>query len=448
MIKNLFDKYMQGNERTVLLKKNILGSFFIKGWTCLVQLILVPVTLDCLNLYEYGIWLTISSLLIWIDSFDIGLGNGLRNLLAESIAKNDLKKGQQQVSTAFFMLVCIMAFTTGLLIIIIQNINIYHLLNVKVELTPNLNQIIIASIAMVGTTFVFKFIGNVYLALQLPAINNLLVAIGHTIALIGIFIVSRLGHGTLLQVAVIYTGSPLITYLLSYPITFTKYYFLRPTICNIDIAELPPLFNYGVKFFLIQAGGLIIFASSNLLISNFFSPLEVTPYQIAYRYFGLTNILFTIISAPIWSATTDAYVKNDWSWIKHAKRKMNYVMLVIYTLLISMLFIAQPIYILWIGKDLSVPFSMSLSMMLYMIIIIYGTCYSNFICGLGKLRILTITTIVEAIIYIPLAIKMSAVFGVIGIIYALITVNLASAIINKIQFEKLCSNNVKGLWNL
>jgi hypothetical protein len=54
MLKKIFDKYMQGNERTVLLKKNILGSFFIKGWTCLVQLILVPVTLGCLNQYEYG----------------------------------------------------------------------------------------------------------------------------------------------------------------------------------------------------------------------------------------------------------------------------------------------------------------------------------------------------------------------------------------------------------
>ena len=47
----------------------------------------MPITLNCLTQYEYGIWLTINSVLVWIDSFDIGLGNGLRNQLTKSIAE-------------------------------------------------------------------------------------------------------------------------------------------------------------------------------------------------------------------------------------------------------------------------------------------------------------------------------------------------------------------------
>lgn len=86
-------KIFKGDKRSALLKKNIAGSFFIKGWNCIVQLLLVPLTLNCLNQYEYGIWLTINSILIWIDQFDIGLGNGLRNKLAESIAQNDKLRG-------------------------------------------------------------------------------------------------------------------------------------------------------------------------------------------------------------------------------------------------------------------------------------------------------------------------------------------------------------------
>ena len=43
-----------------------------KGGTILISLILVPMTLSYLNPYEYGIWLTLSSTLAWIYTFDIG----------------------------------------------------------------------------------------------------------------------------------------------------------------------------------------------------------------------------------------------------------------------------------------------------------------------------------------------------------------------------------------
>lgn len=85
-------KIFNGDERSVLVKKNIAGSVLIKGWSCVVQFLLVPVTLKCLNQYEYGIWLTISSILLWVDQFDIGLGNGLRNKLAEAIARNEFER--------------------------------------------------------------------------------------------------------------------------------------------------------------------------------------------------------------------------------------------------------------------------------------------------------------------------------------------------------------------
>lgn len=448
MVKQILNKYMQGDKRTVLLKKNILGSFFIKGWTCLVQLLLVPVTLNCLNQYEYGIWLTINSLLIWIDSFDIGLGNGLRNRLAASIAINDVARARRQVSTAFFMLVLIILPTIVLFTGIIHHTDCYSLLNVDGQTTHNLESILTVSYIVVAMTFIFKFVGNVYMALQLPAISNLLIAIGQTLSLVLIFVASRFMNVTLLHVAVIYTASPLLVYLLSYPITFTKYKTLAPSIALFDRTELQPLFGLGVKFFFIQIGGLIIFASSNLLISKLFSPKEVTPYQIAHRYFGLVNILFTIISAPLWSATTDAYMRKDWQWIRHTTRKMRKVMAATTALLLAMAAIAHPVYTLWVGSEVEIPSAMSVAMMAYMVVVIYGTCYSNFICGIGKIRLLTIITIAEALMYIPLAVWLSQRYGVIGIVIALILVNLVSAIINHVQFSKLCNNTAKSIWNL
>lgn len=266
------EKIFKGDPRTSLVKKNILYSFLIKGWSCIIQLLLVPLTLNCLNQYEYGIWLTINSILIWIDSFDIGLGNGLRNKLAESIAINDIHKGQIQISTTFVMLIMIMVPVFIAVYLFITYNNCHTLLNVNPDIIPNLKGILILSFAIICMTFVFKFIGNIYLGLQLPAINNLLIVSGQTVSLIGIAILSKTEVSSLYSVACIYTLSPLFVYIISYPITFTKYKYLRPRIRLFDKTELKGLFDLGINFFMVQLAGIVIFSSSNVLISNLFSP--------------------------------------------------------------------------------------------------------------------------------------------------------------------------------
>ena len=78
----------------------------------------------------------------------------------------------------------------------------------------------------------------------------------------------------------------------------------------------------GIQFFVIQISGVILFMTSNILISNLFTPSMVTPYQIAYRYFSILLVMFTVICMPFWNATTDAYERGDMQWIRNATRKL------------------------------------------------------------------------------------------------------------------------------
>ena len=89
------------------MNRNTVYSMFIRVAGILVSLLLVPFTLDYLNPYEYGIWITLNSILTWINYFDIGLGNGLRNKLGEAIAGRDMKLGRVYVSTTFALLTVI-----------------------------------------------------------------------------------------------------------------------------------------------------------------------------------------------------------------------------------------------------------------------------------------------------------------------------------------------------
>ncbi len=433
--------------RTSLINKNIFFSFLIKGWSGLVQLLIVPVTIFCLGNYENGIWMTISSILLWIDSLDIGLGNGLRNTLASQLANGDIKRARESVSSTFFMLIFIITPVALLLVAAILLTDTYGLLNVDNGIVDTLDEVLIASVVFVCMTFIFKFVGNVYLGLQLPAVNNALVVLGQTVALIWTYILYLNGVHSLLHVAVAYTLSPLLVYLVSYPITFIFLHpELRPSVKYFKRSALSNLFSLGMKFFVLQIAAVILFATSNTLISRFFTPELVTPYQVAYRYFSFAMMFFSIIAIPYWSATTDAYAAGDMEWIKRSMKKIHRLVALLGVLLIVMVLISGFIYPLWVGENVHVPFSLSIGVAIYMFIIMFSMSYSLILNGIGALNMQLIFTVIAALLFIPVAWLFSKWMGLTGIIAALCVVNTPGAIVNMVQFNKLMRGTAKGLW--
>ena len=99
MIKDYFK--ISFSDRSKRANVNILISFFFRGGSILLSFILVPLTINYIKPDAYGVWLTITSLVGWIAMFDIGIANGLRNRLSESLAANDYEKSRTYVSTTY-----------------------------------------------------------------------------------------------------------------------------------------------------------------------------------------------------------------------------------------------------------------------------------------------------------------------------------------------------------
>ncbi len=443
-------KSLLGNDkRTILIRKNVIASFAIKGWSGIVLFLLVPLTLKCLGTYENGIWLTISSMLLWIEQMDIGLGNGLRNKLAVYIAKDDLQKAKTAVSSTFAMLMIIMATTLAIILTVIQCTDIWSFLNVDVRIVPNLKEIASIVAILFCSSFVLKFTGNVYMGLQLPAVNNVMVVAGQTLIFVGTAVFYFLKIHSMMTIAIINTASPLIVYLVAYYITFyIKYSYLRPSrrFIHYDVAK--ELIKQGILFFILQMSGVVLFMSSNILISRFFSPDNVTPYQIAYRYFSIILLVFGIISTPYWSATTDAFVREDTQWIIKSGKRLNVITAIICLGALFMLLISNLVYRLWIGLSVAIPWSMSIAMAVYVVILIISLRYSCILNGLGKLRLQLIFTAAAALMYIPVsALAVRYYHSIITLIVVMCIVNIPGLIVNGIQYKKLINNTATGIWN-
>ena len=286
------------------------------------------------------------------------------------------------------------------------------------------------------------------MGLQMPAVNNLLGCLGQTLALIGTVIVYLSNTHSLFYIAIANTMAPLLVYLISYPITFCKRYpRLRPSLKYVDTKSAISLFKMGIKFFVLQISGVVLFMTTNILISRYYTPEMVTPYQIAYRYFSVVQLLFFIICVPYWSATTDAYSKRDFAWIKAAGRSLDRIIMCIMLVAIIMIVASKWVYQVWIGDASIVSLEMTIMVAVYVMILTLSMRYSYILNGFGTLKLQLITTVIAAVCYIPLAIFFCK--GSDNVLYLLAVmsaVNLPGLVINAWQYHKIIKGTAKGIW--
>lgn len=435
--------------RTKWLMGNIVASFLVKGWSSVVVLLMVPLTLCCLGEYRNGVWLTISSMLVWIDQMDIGLGNGLRNSLATLMAKGKVEEARQVVSSTLAMLCCIVIPVMGILCVSIWYTDVFSFLNVDEALIPDLRIALLASVIFVCMTFVLKFIGNVYMGMQLPAVSNFIISLGQTLALLGTWILLKTDNVSFLAVVIVNVISPLIVYLLAYPYTFyVKYIELRPSFACVNIKTAIQLGNVGVKFFWLQIAGVIQFMTANVLISKFFTPAMVTPYQISYRYMSIAMVVFSVVCMPFWNATTDAYSRGDMDWIRKADKQMNMMMIAIALGLAVMVIVSPWVYDMWIGNQSHVPLKMTVMMAIYIFLLVLSMRYSYFLNGVGALRLQMYMTVMT-VVFIPLAWGVSYVTHSIIWFMAVMGGCIApSILVNMLQFRKIMQDKATGIWRI
>lgn len=158
-------------------------------------------------------------------------------------------------------------------------------------------------------------------------------------------------------------------------------------------------------------------------------------------------MLFAIIASPLWSATTDAYTKGDWDWIRRAMRKMNMLLVVSVAFVMLMIVVAPLFYHLWIGDKVEVELSLNIMMAIYSYMLVVSNSYSYILMGIGKIRMILIVTVSEMIIFVPIEYFACKYVGTTGLLTSLILSTAICAILNNMQLKYLSLGKAKGIWN-
>lgn len=446
----LWMKYKANTDlRSKILNKNIIVSVFLQGLSMVISLILLPLSLKFVSVEQYGIWLTINSILLWSANFDLGLGSGLKNALGNALAKNDEVKAKQYISTAYFIIIIIMGTLSLLYFMVSDKLNWVQIFRLDERYTDVINRTINVVVYLFFARFVLQLVNVILDSMQklyLAKINN---ALSQILILITILLYSKFADGDILKLGIVFSLAPVLTFLASSIWLFANNQKLAPSINFINIRLIKELYGIGLKFFVIQITMIFLFQTTNILIIRFYGPDEVVVYNVAYSLFSMIAVAFSTISAPYWASYTNAWALNDLEWIKKTNRKLINIWFIIIGFALIVLIFSNKIYLIWLNRDLNIPLSLSLAIFLYMCVFSFGGIYNMFINGVGKLKLQLVSLGVSAILYFPILWVFVKVldWGLISFPLALLVISSYSLIIAPIQYQRLLNGTAEGIWN-
>ena len=449
-VKNVIEKIKTGHERSIRAKKNIVASFFISGGNIVVGLLLMPLTINYLDPAKYGIWITLSSILGWLGFFDVGLGHGLRNRFAEAKAKGDFKLVKTYVSTTYAILSFIILSLLVLFFLVNPFLNWNSILNADQAIVSvnELKMLAFIVFTFASLSFIFQPITSILYADQRPAMASLSDFISKIISLSIIFLLTKTTEGSLIHIGVVIAGAPLLV-LVATNIWFfnMEYSRCKPSIKFVQFSRASDLLGLGAKFFIIRVSAILLYQTNYIIISHLFGPNVVTPYYVAFNYFNILMMGYTIVMAPFWTAFTDAWVKSDINWIKNIIRKLVYFWGLLIVVAIIMLIFSDFAFEFWIGGKVKISKSISALLLIWVLLNALAGIFSQFLNGVGKIKLQLRVALIGAMANVPVAVFLGRMIGIEGVLVTNILVATVAAVLYPLQYKFILSGRARGIWN-
>lgn len=421
----LKNRFKSTNENNKAIAYNTLGAFIVKGAALVVSLFTMPSYMRYFdNQQILGLWFTILSVLSWVLTFDLGIGNGLRNHLVPALVKKDQIRIKKYISSAYFVVGAIVLLSLVSSAVFFRFINWNNIFNIANNIVPIKTLNVTVSIVFSGIMlqFLFKLITSILYAMQKSALNNFLSLLSSIIILIYVSFAKSSDISTnLISLAIVNVLAVNLPLFLSTIIIFnSKLKGCKPEIKFFEMKYARDVMKLGGIFFWVQIMYMVITATNEFLITWFTTPEMVVEYQIYNKLFTLIGTVFTLALTPIWSAVTKAFSEQNYAWIKKLFKTLKLMALVSIIFEFGMIPFLQLGINLWLGDNaIQVNYFYAIVFAMFGSIIIWNGVISSIANGCGELRTQSIFFTLGALIKIPIAWVLVGVFqSWIGVIVA------------------------------
>ncbi len=425
--------------RDVQLVRGVLSALAGRGVSAMVSFVSVPLTVRYLGAERYGAWIIISTAIAWIALADLGLSNSLTNAVSEGYAQGREDLAQHYVAAAFWSLAGIAALLSIFFFPAWQHVPWDRVFNVRsLQARQEVGPAVAVAFAIFAFNLPFSITGKIYGAYQEVAKGNAWAAAGNLLGLAALIAVTRF-RGGLVSLVIAVSGTVFLVNVISAVWLFTRAKrWLVPRLSEVRYAAIRKLTSLGGMFFVIQAAGLVLFQTDNLIIAHYLGAAAVTPYSVTWKLFTYTA-LFQILAGPAyWPAYAEAFARGDIAWVRR-RFKMNLKITIASTLLLVLPLMVFGRFIIerWAGRAAVPPAALLLWMGLWSLIYSAMNSQSCLLSGSGRVKIQTIYSAVAALVNLGLSLVLVQRMGLVGVIIGTVGAYLICIVVPQtIQVER------------
>ncbi|PME40716.1 hypothetical protein BCV40_22230, partial [Vibrio sp. 10N.286.55.E12] len=332
-------------------------------------------------------------------------------------------------------------------VILANTFDLSALFNTNALSDSQLTNIVIVLFGFIFIHFVVSFVKQFVFAIQKNSLNEMEQLLFYILLLISLMLLTWKSIDSVLGVVIAYGASILMSKILLTVLFFGKNKELVPSLRDFQKNIMGKLMNVGMAFFALQLVSMFILLSDRIIITQLLGPASVTSYDIVYRLFSVVLILHGIVNAPMWSAYTEAYSKQDKNWIIKNLKKMKLLVFSLVAVTLILYLFSSELVKLWVGDEVTTTDRLSLYMAVYVIVLAWCNNYAFFLNAINNIKIQFYMLLVGAAINIPLSVYFVEYQGLgnSGVVLATIISLSLFAIAGPIQTQlilKKCKYNV------
>ena len=379
--------------------ENTLKNFAAKAVSICINLLMIPLLLNILGNEKFGIWQTILSFITWASLLNLGLGNGLRNLITQLSSKND--KFNISISIGKTIKVTSLIALIAGLIIIPSIFYFFNPDNLFLKSSVDKTEIIYAFVIFISFFLVNTILGlsqSISYGLQKSSLVEISNAIYLILCYIVLVLLNKLTVINLQLIAIVFGLSQSLLLIFLFQYILKKYKLKVNFRGNFSLIST---YKLSANFFILQFLTIVYMSVDNLVVSMFLGAERTTEFSIVNRIFFTLIAIFSILLIQFWNSVTEANEKKNLLWIKKAIKNLTLGSVIILILGIVLSIFNSQILTFWLGEKAPAIASSTFFLFTgYTFLHCLNAIYINYFNGIGQLKSQMILMLSSILIYI------------------------------------------------
>jgi len=363
-------------------------SFIAQIVQMFTAVVSVPLVLNAVGNERYGLWMTLSSILLFVTFSDFGMGIGMQNILTYAKAIDDREKIKKAFNTtlSFGFVLFLILLLVAYLLLPILNLSVlfkYQDPSIAKDILPTTQAVII----VLSLGILSGLIQRTFDSFQEGYYSRIILLVARILSLLLLFWAVKAKQG-LAMIILVSNGFPNLLLFLGILILYKKYDYLLFRFKDISKAVFFEIFRTGILGLGASIAIFLLSSITPMLISAHYGLQESAKYMILMRLLNFVILFVNMAFLPLWPAVADAYIKKDHAWLNLLYLRINKIFLIIgLPTFISLLAGSKWLILFWTHNKTVLPsFLLICICVIYTILSVWNTIICVFLNGMSLFK--------------------------------------------------------------